>query len=78
MFDAVKPRFLLPILDTDNVVASIIKAIKKNKLFVRKPFMMKITPMAKGILPTRVFDLFVGKILGVYKSMDNFIGHKDR
>lgn len=78
MFDGVKPRFLLPILDPDNVVDSIIKAIKKNKLFVRKPFMIKITPLAKGILPTRVFDLFVGKILGVYKSMDDFIGHKDR
>jgi all-trans-retinol dehydrogenase (NAD+) len=78
MFDGVKSRFLLPILDPDNVVDSIIKAIKKNKLLVRKPFMIKITPLAKGILPTRVFDLFVGKILGVYKSMDDFIGHKDR
>ena len=78
MFDGVKSRFLLPILNPDSIVDSIIKAIKKNKLFVRKPFMIKITPLAKGILPTRLFDLFVGKILGVYKSMNDFVGHKGK
>ncbi|GBD88451.1 putative oxidoreductase SadH [bacterium BMS3Abin03] len=78
MFEGVKSNPLLPILDPDKVVSAIIKAIKKNKLFVRKPFLIKLTPLVKGILPTRAFDWFGGKFLGVYKSMNGFVGHKER
>jgi len=76
MFEGVKTSILLPMLEPEDVVDTIIKAIKKNKLFVRKPFLVKFTPFVKGILPTRVFDWFGGKFLGVYKSMDSFVGRK--
>ena len=31
--------------------------------------------LMKGILPIRVFDFILGRIFGVYKSMDEFKGH---
>ncbi len=78
MFEGVKSTVFLPILEPENVVESIIKAIKKNKLFVRKPFLIKLTPLVKGILPTRAFDWFTGRFLGVYKSMDGFVGRQGK
>ena len=75
MFDGVKAPLLLPMLKPDTIVKAIINGIEKNKLFVRKPFMVNSLPLIKGILPTRAFDWFVGNILKVYKSMDEFKGH---
>ena len=75
MFDGVKSPLLLPLLKPKTIVAAIIKGVEQNKLFVRKPFMVNSLTFVKGILPTRAFDWFVGSVLGVYKSMDNFKGH---
>jgi len=74
MFKGVKPPLLLPLLKPKAIVASIIKGIELNKLFVRKPFMVNCLPFIRGILPTRIFDWLVGSVLGVYKSMDHFTG----
>jgi len=76
MFDGVKSPLLLPLLKPKVIVDAIIKGVEKNKLFVRKPFMVSSLTFVKGILPTRAFDWFVGTVLGVYKSMDDFKGHK--
>ncbi|NOZ84623.1 MAG: SDR family oxidoreductase [Epsilonproteobacteria bacterium] len=78
MFEGVKFNSFLPILDSDKITDVIIEAIKNNKLFVREPLLVKMVPLVKGILPTRVFDWFVGRVLGVYKSMDNFVGHEGK
>ena len=75
MFDGVKSPLLLPLLKPKAIVDAIIKGVEKNKLFVRKPFMVSSLTFVKGILPTRAFDWFVGSVLGVYKSMDEFKGH---
>ena len=77
MFDGVKSPLLLPLLKPDVIVKAILDGIEKNKLFVRKPFMVNSLTFVKGILPTRVFDWFVGTVLGVYKSMDDFKGHSN-
>ena len=75
MFDGVKSPLLLPLLKPKAIVDAIISGVERNKLFVRKPFMVNSLNFIKGILPTRAFDWFVGKVLGVYKSMDEFKGH---
>ena len=74
MFDGVKSPLLLPLLKPKAIVDAIISGVEKNKLFVRKPFMVNTLTFVKGILPTRAFDWFVGTVLGVYKSMDEFKG----
>jgi len=78
MFAGVKSNPFLPILDSDKITDVIIEAIKNNKLFVREPLLVKTVPFVKGILPTRAFDWFAGRLLGIYKGMDNFVGHEGK
>jgi len=75
MFAGVKTHPFIPILKPEKVVNHIITAIEKNKLTVRLPYLVKLMPFVRGILPTRIFDWFAGSVLNVYKSMSDFAGH---
>jgi all-trans-retinol dehydrogenase (NAD+) len=74
MFAGVKVNPLLPLLKPEVLAAKVVRAIKSNRLLVRAPFMVKLLPFTKGILPVRWFDLVAGKWLGVYASMEGFKG----
>jgi short-subunit dehydrogenase len=76
MFAGVKSSFLIPIVSPEYAVNKIIRGIEKDKLYVRMPMLVYTLQLIKGILPTRVFDLFVGKWLKVYSTMDEFTGRK--
>ena len=73
MFDGVTSN-VIPIVDPNVAAEKIIRGIEKNKLFVRMPGIVYTLPFIKGLLPTRWFDLIVGKWMGVYKSMNDFKG----
>lgn len=75
MFDGVKSR-VIPIVKPEKAANKIIRGIRKNRVFIRMPWLIYLLPLIKGMLPTRWFDLIVGKGFGVYKSMDEFKGHK--
>lgn len=72
MFEGVKPPLLTPLLDAEIIAGRIINAIEKNKIHLREPFMVKLLPFLKGVLPTRIFDFLAGKLFRVYNSMDNY------
>lgn len=74
MFAGVKPPLLTPLLQPDAIAEKIIHAVKKDKILLREPFMVKITPFLKGILPAKLFDAVAGKLFKVYDSMSNFRG----
>lgn len=76
MFDGVKAPILIPLLNPDRICSKIIKAVEKNKIHLREPFVIKLSPFIRGILPARIYDFVAGKILGVYSSMDSFTGRK--
>ncbi len=76
MFLGVKSGFWLPILDEKKVARKIVNAVENNKIIFRMPFLVRLTPFVKGILPARCFDWFGGKILGVYKTMNEFKGRQ--
>ncbi|MEI6174016.1 MAG: SDR family oxidoreductase [Bacteroidota bacterium] len=78
MFAGVSLTPLLPLLKPEDIAGKVVRAIKHNKLFVRAPLLVKIIPFTKGILPVRLFDLFVGKWMGVYSSMSGFKGHEKK
>lgn len=75
MFDGVKSP-IIPITDQHVAARKIINGIKKNKIYVRMPWIVYCLPFLKGILPQRWLDLLVGKWFGVYKSMNGFTGRK--
>ena len=76
MFDGVKTSIFVPINKPEVAVKKIIRGIEKNKLHVRMPLIVYTLQLFKGILPTRVFDLIVGKFLKIYNTMDEFTGRK--
>ncbi len=74
MFAGVTPPLLTPLLDPKEFAGSVIQAVKKNKIHLRAPFVVKLLPFLRGILPARIFDYVAGKLFGVYHSMDTFKG----
>ena len=74
MFRGVSPPLLTPLLKPEAVAHHVIRAIRKNKRVLREPFMVKLIPFLKGILPDALFHLVAGKLFRVYKSMDTFKG----
>jgi short-subunit dehydrogenase len=75
MFDGAKAPFLTPILEPAALVEAVWEGVKKNRAFVRAPLTIYLIPIMKGLMPVRVFDFIAGKLMGVYKSMEQFKGH---
>ena len=79
MFDGVRSK-IFPLLRPENVASRILRAIEREKSF--KMFMPWIPcphhfiRLVQGILPIRVFDWLVGRVLGIYHTMDHFTGRK--
>jgi all-trans-retinol dehydrogenase (NAD+) len=73
MFEGVRSP-VIPILQPETVARKIIGAVKKNKIYVRLPWIVYAVPFLKGILPQRWMDLIVGKWFGFHHSMDAFKG----
>ena len=79
MFDGVRSK-IFPLLRPENVASRILRAIEREKSF--KMFMPWVPcphhfiRLLQGILPIRVFDWLVGRVLGIYHTMDHFTGRK--
>ena len=76
MFGGVKAPLLIPLLDPEKISAKILNSVEKEKVILREPFMIKLSPFVRGILPARIYDFVAGKILKVYSSMNTFTGRK--
>ena len=69
-------RSLFPILQPEPAAKKILDAVERDKILLSMPWFIHLLPLAKGILPSRVFDWVVGDVLGIYRTMDEFVGHK--
>ena len=65
---------VIPILEPDEVARAIVSAVKQDSVILRLPRILYLLPLVRGILPRPLFDLIVGRWLGVYRSMDAFRG----
>jgi short-subunit dehydrogenase len=72
MFDGVKS--VIPILQPEKTAAKIIKAIEKERIFLGMPWGYHFVRFAQGLLPIPLFDIIVGKWMGVYNTMKDFTG----
>ncbi|MBU0994502.1 MAG: hypothetical protein KJ737_18570, partial [Proteobacteria bacterium] len=73
MFTGFKAPLLNPILDPDDVAEKVILAMKKERTYLKLPFMVKVVPLVKA-LPAALTDL-LGDMLGTSRAMDHFKGH---
>ncbi|SMO34751.1 SDR family oxidoreductase [Fodinibius sediminis] len=78
MFAGVRPPRLTPLLDPGDIAHRIIRAVKDNRIILRAPFMVRLVPFLRGILPARAFDYVAGKLFRVYHSMDTFTGRTQK
>lgn len=72
MFDGVKS--VVPILNPEKVARRIIRAIEHQRIFLSMPWSVRFVRFFQGLLPVWFFDWFVGKVMGVYSTMDHFKG----
>lgn len=76
MFDGAKAGLLLPLLEPEDVVAAAWKAMRKGTPFVIMPRTVLLNESIKGLVPTPIRDLLVGKVFGVHKTMEEFTGRR--
>ncbi|MCX6221045.1 MAG: SDR family oxidoreductase [Bacteroidia bacterium] len=76
MFDGVRSS-LIPILNPEKAAIKIIRGIERNKFFVKMPLIIHFVRLCQGLMPIPVFDFVVGRVLGIYKTMDQFKGRKN-
>ena len=75
MFDGVRSK--IPILNPEVAALTIIKAIEKNKRMVTIPgYIYRLIKLGQGFMSINVLDWFAGNVLGIYKTMEHFTGHK--
>jgi len=75
MFDGIKSR--IPILDPEQTAEKIIRAIQKDvRMYTTPRYLYPLVRLGQAILPVAVFDYVAGDIMGIYKTMDDFGGHK--
>jgi all-trans-retinol dehydrogenase (NAD+) len=75
MFAGVKPPLLTPWLDPEVLADKIYRAVLKDRLYVREPFMVKLVPLLKAV-PSPAFVDWLGEILKMHGSMDTWKGRK--
>ena len=75
MFEGAKAPLLTKVMRPETIVNKAYKAFKRDQFWVREPFMVKLTPALKELLPISWFDA-VSDILGATKSMQNWKGHE--
>ncbi|PUZ24361.1 hypothetical protein GA0116948_10744 [Chitinophaga costaii] len=67
-------RSLIPILEPEFTARQIVRAVERNRIFIKLPWVINLLPLAKGILPIRWFDWLVGKALRTHSTMKHFTG----
>jgi hypothetical protein len=60
-------------LAPEQLAQQIVDGIKRDELYVLTPWLVRVTPMLKGVLPTRLFDM-IAWTLGATSSMAQWRG----
>lgn len=71
MFEGARPPRLTKMLKPEDAVARAYDGFKRDEYLILEPFLAKITPALKGILPTKLFDR-IADLLGVTTSMQEW------
>ena len=75
MFAGARPPRTTRVLAAEKAAEAIVKAVAKEKLWVRIPWLVKTGPFLRGVLPTPAFDA-LSRAFGVPRSMEGWRGHQ--
>ncbi len=73
LFEGAKAPMLTPMLSSEEAVSRGYAAFRRGAYVVREPFMVKVTPALRTLLPRSVFDS-VANLLGATSSMREWKG----
>ena len=74
MFEGVRPPLLMPFLEPEQLVDKVRTAILKRQELVLEPWLVKLTPLLKGVLPRFLSD-GLADLMGVTTGMKSWSGH---
>ncbi|MGE5360239.1 MAG: SDR family NAD(P)-dependent oxidoreductase [Bacteroidales bacterium] len=74
LFDGVRPPTATSMLTPEDLAEQVVDAIKRDHAYVLTPWLVRVTPVLKGVLPTRLFDAIAWS-LGATSSMVHWRGH---
>lgn len=74
MFEGAEAPKTTHILEPQDIAAKIVHAVERNKVHVLEPFMVKLTPLLRDLLPTPIYDR-VSHLFGADTSMAHWTGH---
>jgi short-subunit dehydrogenase len=77
LFDGVKPPLLTSMLTPEKLGELVTRAVLRNRSKVLAPWLVKLTPPLKGVLPAGMFNAVSG-ILGATSSMTHWKGRGGR
>lgn len=74
LFDGSEPPRLSQWLTPERLAAEVVAAVDRRRSVLYTPWLVKVTPVLRGVLPSRAFDL-LAKALGATSSMAGWSGH---
>ncbi len=74
MFDGAEAPKATNILDPTDLAEKVVRGVERNRVQVLEPWMVKITPLLRELLPTAVYDK-VSHLFGADTSMEQWTGH---
>lgn len=74
MFEGAEAPKTTHILEPGFVAEKVASAVEHNRFYVREPWIVKVTPLLRGILPTAISDK-VSHLFGADTSMVHWTGH---
>lgn len=74
MFAGARGPLLTPIMKPEYAVRAAWTGMLRGTPLVLRPWTVKLAMIARGILPTRAWDLVADRVFNVYASMDKFTG----
>ncbi len=76
LFDGTRPMRLTSILTPDEVADAVVRGVLRDRGYVRTPWLVKLAPVLRGVLPHRTFNAVHG-IFGGTTAMDAWTGRAD-
>ena len=74
MFEGAEAPKATNILEPDFIAEKVVRAVERNRIHVLEPWMVKITPLLRELLPTALYDR-ISHLFGADTSMAQWTGH---
>jgi all-trans-retinol dehydrogenase (NAD+) len=75
MFQGAKAPIATPFLQPERIAEKVVQAVERDSVYVMEPFMVKLTPVIKALLPTSLTDK-ISNLFGADKSMAKWTGRQ--